>query len=419
MRNPRGSGAVDLTVVAVPFYFGAMALEHRALRRRRAAGGPSAGDYERRDTLASLSMGVASLVTPLVMPKLLGPVTPGKGRWGKALVAATVGGAAVVTAADLVARRADVAASEPGTLPAPSAPSTVAAPAEFVGDPASAVPPSRAVRLARAARRVGPGAEQHFSGASHRRAIVAGSAAVTTVAAGVTAAATTWATRTAVGRVWMRRGHRRDLGGGALAVAGAIAVWDAIYYWNHRAMHESRWLWAIHVVHHSSERYNLSTALRQPVADAFGVFVPYSLMALAGFRPQLIETARGVNLLYQFWIHTETIGRLGPLEEVLNTPSHHRVHHGSNRRYIDRNHGSILIVWDRLFGTFQREDEPVAYGLTANVGSFNPVRIATHEHADILRDVARAHTWRDRLGYVFRGPGWAYQRNAAPEPLAA
>ena len=215
--------------------------------------------------------------------------------------------------------------------------------------------------------------------------------------------------------MWARRGHRRDLGGGALAVAGAIAVWDAIYYWNHRAMHESRWLWAIHVVHHSSERYNLSTALRQPVADAFGMFVPYSVMALAGFRPQLIETARGVNLLYQFWIHTETIGKLGRLEEVLNTPSHHRVHHGSNRRYIDRNHGSILIVWDRLFGTFQREDEPVVYGLTSNVGSFNPVRIATHEHADILRDVARARTWRDRLGYVFRGPGWAYERNAELE----
>jgi sterol desaturase/sphingolipid hydroxylase (fatty acid hydroxylase superfamily) len=403
MRNPRGKGAVDLTVVAVPFYFGAMALEHRALARRRATEGPAAGDYERRDTLASLSMGVASLVTPLVMPKLLGPVTPGKGRWGKALVAAAVGGAVVVTAADLVARRAEVAATAPGTLPAPSAFSGASVPASVVeaaGDPAAA-PPSRAARLGRAARRI------------------AGSAAVTTVAAGVTAAATTWATRTAVARVWARRGHRRDLGGDALAVAGAVAVWDAIYYWNHRAMHESRWLWAIHVVHHSSERYNLSTALRQPVADAFGMFVPYSLMALAGFRPQLIETARGVNLLYQFWIHTETIGKLGRLEEVLNTPSHHRVHHGSNPRYIDRNHGSILIVWDRLFGTFQREDEPVVYGLTTNINTFNPARIATHEHADILRDVARARTWRDRLGYVLRGPGWAYERNAALEPVRA
>ena len=398
MRKPGGT-AVDLTVVAVPFYFGAMALEHRALERRRAEAGPSGGDYERRDTLASLSMGVASLVAPLVMPRLLGPVTPGKGRWGRALVGAAVGGAAVVTAADLVARRAEVAASEPGVVPdvAAGPGPTRGAGGAIADDGAS----SRGARLARAARRV------------------AGSAAVTTVAAGVTAAATTWATRTAVERVWNRSGRRRDLGGGALAVAGAIATWDAIYYWNHRVMHESRWLWAIHVVHHSSERYNLSTALRQPVADAFGMFVPYGLMAFAGFRPQLIETARGVNLLYQFWIHTETIGRLGRLEEVLNTPSHHRVHHGSNRRYIDRNHGSILIVWDRLFGTFQREDEPVVYGLTSNIDTYNPARIATHEHADILRDVARSRTWRDRLGYVFRGPGWAYERNAELEPLRA
>ena len=384
-----------------------MALEHRALKRRRAVEGPSAGDYERRDTLASLSMGVASLVTPLVMPRLLGPVTPGKGRWGRALVAAAVGGAAVVTAADLVARRAEIGASEAGTVPRPAALENpvLAPPDATASEPGSAgAPPSRSARLARLSR-------------AARR--VAGSAAVTTVAAGVTAAATTWATRTAVDRVWRRSGQRRDLGGGALAVAGAMAAWDAIYYWNHRAMHESRWLWAIHVVHHSSERYNLSTALRQPVADAFGMFVPYSAMALAGFHPQLIETARGVNLLYQFWIHTETVGKLGRLEDVLNTPSHHRVHHGSNRRYIDRNHGSILILWDRLFGTFQREDEPVVYGLTSNIGTYNPARIATHEHADILRDVARARTWRDRLGYVFRGPGWAYERNGTLEPLRA
>jgi sterol desaturase/sphingolipid hydroxylase (fatty acid hydroxylase superfamily) len=398
MRNPRGNGAVDLTVVAVPFYFGAMALEHRALKRRAAVEGPSAGDYERRDTLASLSMGVASLVAPLVMPRLLGPVTPGKGRWARALLAATVGGAVVATAADVVARRAEVGAAEPGVVPEPATP-VGAPPVATAARPAA--PAARSARLAGAARRA------------------AGSAAVTTVAAGVTAAATAWATRTAVARVWKRSGHRRDLGGGALAVAGAVVAWDAIYYWNHRAMHESRWLWAIHVVHHSSERYNLSTALRQPVADAFGMFVPYGLMAFTGFRPELVETARGVNLLYQFWIHTETIGRLGRLEEVLNTPSHHRVHHGSNRRYIDRNHGSILILWDRLFGTFQREDEPVVYGLTSSIHTFNPARIATHEYADMLHDVARARTWRDRLGYVFRGPGWAYERKGALEPLRA
>ncbi len=125
-------------------------------------------------------------------------------------------------------------------------------------------------------------------------------------------------------------------------------------------------------MHHSSEHYNLSTALRQPVADAFGTFVPYGILAWLGIRPSLIEQARGINLIYQFWIHTEVIQSLGPLESVLNTPSHHRVHHGANRQYLDRNHGSILIIWDRLFGTFEREDEPVRYGLTKNIDTFNP-----------------------------------------------
>jgi hypothetical protein len=119
-----------------------------------------------------------------------------------------------------------------------------------------------------------------------------------------------------------------------------------------------------------------------------------------------------VNLLYQFWIHTEAIGRLGPSEEVLNTPSHHRVHHGSDSQYLDRNHGSILIVWDRLFGTFEREDQRVVYGLTKNIDTFNPVRIATHEYADMLHDVARSTGWSERLSYVLRGPGWATRHRA-------
>ncbi len=188
--------------------------------------------------------------------------------------------------------------------------------------------------------------------------------------------------------------------------------WDFIYYWNHRFMHEARGMWAIHVVHHSSEKYNLSTALRQPVAEVLGVWVPYGLLARLGIRPSLIQQARGINLLYQYWIHTDTIRALGRGEELLNTPSHHRVHHGSNSAYIDRNHGSILILWDRLFGTFQREDEPVVYGLTKNVGTFSPLRIATHELLDIVRDVADSPTWRERLSYVVRGPGWAYARHA-------
>ena len=147
--------------------------------------------------------------------------------------------------------------------------------------------------------------------------------------------------------------------------------------------------------------------------------VPYGLLALAGVRPSVIENDRALNLIYQFWIHTEAIRRLGVAEEVLNTPSHHRVHHGSNSRYIDRNHGSILIVWDRLFGTFEREDddEPVIYGLTKNIETFNPARVAAHEWVDIGHDVARSTSWSDRLSFLLRGPGWAYRRHA--EELAA
>ncbi len=230
------------------------------------------------------------------------------------------------------------------------------------------------------------------------------------------AASTLWASKTSAQKLFAR--HDRDLGDGVLANLGAIVGWDFIYYWNHRFMHETRWLWAIHVVHHSSEHYNLSTALRQTVLDVFGMFVPYGALSLLGFRPDTIETARGVNLLYQYWIHTETIPKLGPVEEVFNTASHHRVHHGSNRQYLDRNHGSIFIIWDRLFGTFEREDEPVRYGLTKNIDTFNPLKIATHEHVDILRDVASSDNWKDRLSFVFRGPGWAYDRHRQLGDLA-
>ncbi|HQR28269.1 MAG TPA: sterol desaturase family protein, partial [Nocardioides sp.] len=235
-----------------------------------------------------------------------------------------------------------------------------------------------------------------------------GGLAVTAVFSAALAASTTWAAMTSGRSLFART--RLDLGTGTAAWAAAILGWDFIYYWNHRLSHESRWLWAVHVVHHSSERYNLSTALRQPVAEGVTLTVPYGLLALLGVRPALIEQARGLNLIYQFWIHTEAVRRIGWLEKVLNTPSHHRVHHGSNRQYLDRNHGSILIVWDRLFGTFEPEDEPVVYGLTRNIHTYDPVRIATHEWRDIATDVASAASWRDRWSFLLRAPGWAYAR---------
>ncbi|MBM7115679.1 sterol desaturase family protein [[Archangium] primigenium] len=195
------------------------------------------------------------------------------------------------------------------------------------------------------------------------------------------------------------------MGTGALAWVLLIVGDDFCYYWFHRIHHESRVFWASHVVHHSSERYNLSTALRQTWTPMTSSLF-WAPLALLGFHPVMIVLQQAISLLYQFWIHTEAVGRLGPLEWVLNTPSHHRVHHGSNPRYLDRNYAGIFIVWDRLFGTFQAEDERPVYGLTHNIRTYNPVRIAFHEFAAILRDVRRGASWRVRLGHVFRGPGW-------------
>jgi len=361
---------MDSTVAAIPVYFGTMGAEYLWLRGRSEERGPWSADYERRDTVTSLAMGTWSLAAPVIAPKLLGPFTPGKGKYGKALVATAATAVAVTAAADLVARLGSNGESLPQE------------------------PSSRRRRAMRAARRV---------------ASVGGVVAVVT---GGISISTTLASRASTSRMWDQR-LVRDLGTGPAALAAAILGWDFIYYWNHRFMHESRYMWAVHVVHHSSERYNLSTALRQPVADALGTFVPYGLLCLLGVQPDLVAQARGINLLYQYWIHTDTIRNVGPFERVFNTPSHHRVHHGSNQQYIDRNHGSIFIIWDRLFGTFEREAEPVVYGLTKNLDTFNPARVAGHEHYEMLRDVAGSTSWRERLSFVVRGPGWAYRRHAA------
>jgi sterol desaturase/sphingolipid hydroxylase (fatty acid hydroxylase superfamily) len=182
---------------------------------------------------------------------------------------------------------------------------------------------------------------------------------------------------------------------------------DLAYYWFHRTHHSVRLFWASHVVHHSSEHYNLSTALRQTWTPMTAL--PFWLpLLLLGFEPWQVLLAQSWSLVYQFWIHTERVGRLPRwIEGVFNTPSHHRVHHGSQEQYLDRNHGGILIVWDRLFGTWEPEGERVRYGLTKNVGTFNPLDVAFHEFRAIWRDVRSAETWRDRFGYVFGGPGWA------------
>jgi sterol desaturase/sphingolipid hydroxylase (fatty acid hydroxylase superfamily) len=382
---------MELTVAAIPVYFGSIGLEYAWLRHTASERGETPGDYEWRDTIASLTMGVGSLVAPLIAQKILAPVTPGRGKYAKAVLALAASGAAVATVADLLQRGSEER------------------------DETSVDESYRADE--RPCREGGPGVRLNRAARRRRFREIGGAAAVAAVVSGGIAITTSWATSTTADRLWRKR-RSKDVGTGPLALATAILVWDFIYYWNHRFMHESRYMWAVHVVHHSSERYNLSTALRQPVADALGTFFPQGALCLAGFQPGLISSARGINLLYQFWIHTETIGRLGPVEKVLNTPSHHRVHHGSNPQYIDRNHGSILIIWDKLFGTFEPEGERVVYGLTKNINTFNPLRIASHEHSEMLSDVDHASGWRERISYVVRGPGWAYSHRDR-EPLSA
>jgi sterol desaturase/sphingolipid hydroxylase (fatty acid hydroxylase superfamily) len=186
---------------------------------------------------------------------------------------------------------------------------------------------------------------------------------------------------------------------------------DFSYYLFHRTAHSSRWFWASHVVHHSSQKYNLGTALRQTwTGNLSGGFVFWLWLPLLGFHPLMIMTMQSISLLYQFWIHTELIGKFPrPIEFIFNTPSHHRVHHGSDIKYLDKNHAGILIIWDRMFGTFQEEEEHPTYGLTRNIQTFNPLRIAFHEWIDMLRDVVRPGlSLRQRLGYLFHAPGWSH-----------
>jgi len=185
-----------------------------------------------------------------------------------------------------------------------------------------------------------------------------------------------------------------------------ITADDFIYYWFHRAGHEIRLFWAAHVNHHSSEHYNLSTALRQSWTAPFLGWPFWIILPLLGFHPLMLGISQVINLLYQYWLHTELIDRMGRYQLVFVTPSHHRVHHGSNPQYLDRNHGGIFIIWDRLFGTFEPETTRPTYGLTTNLESYNIFVIAFHEWAAIARDLFAAESWRGRLGYLFGPPGW-------------
>ncbi|CAB4685721.1 MAG: C-5 sterol desaturase [Actinobacteria bacterium] len=188
----------------------------------------------------------------------------------------------------------------------------------------------------------------------------------------------------------------------AIAIVGV----DFLFYWAHRVAHRVRLVWATHQAHHSSEYFNFSTALRQKWNNSAEI-VAWLPLPLLGVPPALVFFGFSVSLVYQFFLHTERVDKLWrPLELVLNTPSHHRVHHGTDPEYLDRNYGGMLIVWDRLFGSFQPELHRPTYGLTKPVGTYRIVRLQTHEYAAILRDVRSAPTLRERLGYVFGPPGW-------------
>lgn len=183
-------------------------------------------------------------------------------------------------------------------------------------------------------------------------------------------------------------------------------LYDFCYYWAHRLSHEINLFWGGHVVHHSSEEYNLSVALRQSSTQTIWTFIFYLPLAVIGFDPVMLVLVSGINLLYQFWIHTETIGKMGWLENILNTPSHHRVHHGRNPKYIDKNHGGTFIIFDKWFGTFAVEEETPVYGITTPVNSWNPVRINLSHYAFMIKELKQLPAFRDRLRYIFFKPGW-------------
>lgn len=200
-----------------------------------------------------------------------------------------------------------------------------------------------------------------------------------------------------------------------------IALWSFIliffaddfsYYWFHRISHQCRLFWASHVVHHSSQHYNLSTALRQTWSGGFYTFIFWLWLPLVGFHPGMILLQMSISLLYQFWIHTEAINKMPKwFEAIMNTPSHHRVHHGSNPIYLDRNHAGILIIWDKLFETFQEElkDEKVIYGLVSNINTYNPIKVAFIEWFYMFKDTLKHRiSFKNRINYLLKPPGWKH-----------
>ncbi|UXI68022.1 sterol desaturase family protein [Tahibacter amnicola] len=220
--------------------------------------------------------------------------------------------------------------------------------------------------------------------------------------------------------VWVyEQGHWLDLSASSVWVwLIGLLIYDFLYYWHHRLGHEVAVLWAAHVVHHQSEEFNLSTALRQTSSGFLLGWVFYLPMALLGFPPLVFVAVGLIDLLYQYWIHTEQVGRLGWFDRVFASPSNHRVHHGVNDVYLDKNYGGILIVWDRLFGTFIEEDdkEPVIYGTRAPLRRFDPIWANLEVYAALAFDAWHARRWRDKFLVWIKPPGWRPDDVAARFP---
>lgn len=206
---------------------------------------------------------------------------------------------------------------------------------------------------------------------------------------------------------WVHRHRLFDWPNSAWTLAALFLAQDFFYYWFHRASHRVRWLWASHVTHHSSERLNLSTAFRQSITyPVSGMWLFWLPLAWLGFDPRQIIAVVAINLGFQFFVHTQAVGRLGWLEWLLNTPSHHRVHHARNPAYIDRNYAGVLIIWDRCFGSYVDEDpaNPCEYGIVRPIHSHNPLVLTFHEWRAMFTDALRAGSLRQRLGQLFGPP---------------
>ncbi|MFT7057408.1 MAG: sterol desaturase/sphingolipid hydroxylase (fatty acid hydroxylase superfamily) [Roseivirga sp.] len=198
-----------------------------------------------------------------------------------------------------------------------------------------------------------------------------------------------------------------ELQSSAILWITAFIAYDFFYYWAHRMSHQVNLFWGGHSVHHQSEEYNLSVALRQSSTQTLWTFMFYMPMALIGINPIILVSVSAFNLLYQFWIHTESIDRLPKwFEAVFNTPSHHRVHHARNPKYIDKNHAGTFIIWDKMFGTFKQEEERPIYGITKNLNSWNPIWANVAHYSDMISDIKSIPKTKDRIRYVFEKPGW-------------